>query len=131
MEKIFFEYLNNYRNNGQNAEQSVRFALTGKIEKADNIRYDLGTDCLNYQIKSARATVCKGTNLNEYLDRDASTAYIYATKNGTAYIMNRETYTAFVETFGTITRESEKNGGKEKIRLGHETEKMIEWLERN
>jgi hypothetical protein len=42
--------------------------------------------------------------------------------------MNRTEYTAFVETFGTVTCESAKNGGHEKIRLGHETAKLLEWL---
>lgn len=130
MKKFYFQYLNNYHNHGQNAEQSVRFALTGEIVKADNLRYDLGADCLNYQIKSARATVCKGTNLDSYLDCDASTAYIYATQDGTAYIMDRAEYTAFVKAFGTVTRDSSKNGGAEKIRLSHETAKMREWLEK-
>lgn len=130
MQKIHFQYLNNYHNHGQNAEQSIRFALTGEIVKADNLRYDLGADCLNYQIKSARATVCKGTDLDAYLDKDASTAYIYATQDGIAYIMDRAKYTAFIKEFGTVTRESSKNGGAEKIRLGHETVKMREWLER-
>lgn len=129
MTKFEFTYLNNYTNHGQNAEQSIRFTLTGKIEKADNIAHDKGADCLNYQIKSARATVCKGTDLKAYLDRDASTAYIYASNNGTAYIMSREEYESFVNAFGTITRESNKNGGAEKIRLKHETSAMVEWLE--
>lgn len=123
-----FHYLNNYRNHGQDAEQSVRFTLTGEIAKADNLRYDLGADCLNYQIKSARATVCKGTDLNAYLDRDASTAYIYATADGIAYVMDRFEYTAFVDAFGTITADSAKNGGASKIRLRHETPAMLEWL---
>ena len=130
MTHFSFEYLHNYTNHGQDAEQSVRFTLTGEIAKADNLRHDLGADCLNFQIKSARATVCKGTDLDAYLDRDASTAYIYATEDGTAYIMNRAEYTAFIKAFGTVTRESQKNGGTEKIRLGHETAKMREWLAR-
>lgn len=128
MKKFTFEILNNYKNNGQNLEQSVRKFLTGKLEKADNIAYNKSADCLNYQIKSARATVCKGTDLKAYLALDASTAYIYATKNGIAYIMSRETYIEFCETFGTITRDSTKNGGQTKIRLGHETKALIEWL---
>ena len=128
MKNFHFEYLNNYRNHGQDAEQSIRFALTGEICKADNLRHDLGADCLNFQIKSARATVCKGTDLEAYLDRDASTAYIYATNDGTAYIMDRAEYTEFVKAFGTVTRESASNGGAEKIRLGHESGKMLEWF---
>lgn len=130
MTKFNFTLLNNYKNNGQNIEQSIRFTLTGKIEKADNIAHNKGTDCLEYQIKSARATVCKGRNLKEYLNEDANKAYIYGTLDGTAYIMSRQEYENFIAIFGTLTRESEKNGGGEKIRLGHETKKMREWLGR-
>lgn len=120
-----------YRNAGQKAEQVFRFTLTGKIEKADNLRHDLGADCLNIQIKSARATVCKGTDLKAYLDLDAAERFAYVTANlEKAYIMSREEWEQFCREFGTVTRESEKNGGAEKIRLGHETKKMREWLER-
>ena len=123
-----FNYLNNYTNHGQNAEQSIRFALTGKIEKADNLAHNLGTDCLTYQIKSARASVCKGTNIEEYLADDKASEYIYGTKEGVAYVMSREEYIAFVKEFGTTTRESGKNGGTEKIRLKHETSAMLDYL---
>ena len=117
-----------YKNNGQHCEQWFRFTLTGKVEKADNLAHDKGTDLLHYSIKSARATVCKGTNLKAYLDTDKATEFVYVTKDGTAYIMNRTEYTAFVETFGTVTTESTKNGGQSKIRLGHETTALLEWL---
>lgn len=123
-----FKYLNNYSNHGQDAEQSVRFELTGEIAKADNVRHDLGADCLNYQIKSARATVCKGTDLKAYLDLDASTAYIYADKQGTAWVMNREEYESFCTEFATETRESSQNGGGAKLRLKSESSKMMAWL---
>ena len=117
-----------YTNNGQHLEQVFRYNLTGKIEKADNLAHDKGCDLLHYSIKSARATVCKGTDLETYLNTDKATEFVYITKNLTAYIMNRTEYTAFVETFGTVTCESAKNGGHKKIRLGHETAKMLEWL---
>lgn len=123
-----FNYLNNYTNHGQNAEQSIRYELTGAISKADNVAHDKGTDCLEYQIKSARATVCKGTNLVEYLNNDKASAYIYGTNNGYAFVMDRNEYIDFVNTFGTITKESNKNGGAEKIRLKHETSTMIIWF---
>jgi len=131
MTHFHFDYLNNYANHGQNAEQSVRFTLTGEVCKADNLRHDLGADCLNFQIKSARATVCKGTNLTAYLDTDVSTAYIYATKDGTAYIMNRAEYERFCEKFARVAIESAKNGGHAKLRLGHESKEMKEWLAKN
>ena len=117
-----------YKNNGQHLEQVFRFNLTGEIVKADNIEHDKGTDFGNYSIKSARATVCKGTDLVAYLDTDKATEFVYITKTLTAYIMNRTEYTEFVNLFGTTTTESAKNGGHTKIRLGHETAKMLEWL---
>ena len=42
--------------------------------------------------------------------------------------MSKEEYIAFVKKFGTITKESGKNGGREKIRLQHETSAMLNYL---
>lgn len=118
-----------YKNNGQHAEQIFRFTLTGEIVKADNLNHTLGGDCLDIQVKSARATVCKGTDLTAYLDLDGANRYAYVTADfATAYIMNRTEYTEFVNEFGTVTTESKKNGGHAKIRLGHETARLREWL---
>jgi hypothetical protein len=130
MKKITLaEITRQYKNNGQHAEQVVRFTLTGEITKADNKAYNLASDCLNYQIKSARATVCKGCDLKAYLDADAASGYIYVMADfKTAYIMNRNEYEKFVYAFGTVTRESTKNGGATKIRLNHETNKMKQWF---
>lgn len=129
MTKFFFEYLNNYRNHGQDAEQSIRKALTGETVKADNLAHDKGADCMGYQIKSARATVCKGTDIRAYLATDMATEYIYGTNNGVAYIMSRTEYIEFVEIFGTVTRESTANGGAEKIRLKSESVALLAYLE--
>jgi hypothetical protein len=128
MTKFFFEYLNNYANHGQNAEQSVRKALTGEVVKADNLAHNKGADCLGYQIKSARATVCKGTDIRAYLATDCATEYIYCTNDGTAYIMSRTEYIEFVEVFGTVTRESSRNGGATKIRLKSESVALLAYL---
>ena len=117
-----------YRNNGQHAEQWFRYTLTGKTERADNLAHDKGADCMGYQIKSARATVCKGTDLVAYLATDMATEYAYVTTDGIAYIMTKTEYIAFVEVFGTVTRESTKNGGAEKIRLKHETPALLAYL---
>ena len=130
MKKFTFEYLGNYHNHGQDAEQSIRLRLTGEICKADNVEHSKGTDCLSYQIKSARATVCKGTDLKAYLDMDASKEFIYGCNDGTAYIMNRAEYESFVKAFGTVTTDSRANGGGAKIRLKSESKAMREWLER-
>lgn len=130
MKKFFFEYLNNYANHGQNAEQSIRKVLTGETAKADNIPHDKGADCLGYQIKSARATVCKGTDIRAYLATDYATEYIYGTNDGIAYIMSRSEYIEFVEMFGTVTKESSRNGGAEKIRLKSESVALLNYLEK-
>lgn len=118
-----------YKNNGQHAEQVIRFTLTGEICKADNLRHDLGGDVLDIQVKSAKATVCKGYDLDAYLAIDGANRYAYVTKDfETAYIMNRDEYKEFVNEFGTRTHESQKNGGGEKIRLLDESRRMLEWL---
>ena len=122
-------FVRQYSNNGQHLEQLFRFALLGSIEKADNLAHDKGADCLGYQVKSARATVCKGTDLIAYLATDKASEFVYVTKSEIAYIMSREEYIAFVEQFGTVTCDSAKNGGQVKTRLGHETAKLLQWLE--
>jgi hypothetical protein len=117
-----------YKNNGQHMEQWTRFTLTGETAKADNLAHDKGADCLGYQIKSARATVCKGTDIRAYLATDKATEYIYATADGIAYVMTRIEYIEFVEMFGTVTRESTANGGAEKIRLKSESVALLAYL---
>ena len=119
-----------YKNSGQHAEQVVKYNLLGTIEKADNTPYYKSGDINDLQIKSARATICKGLNLLEHLEKDKATNYGYVIKDfSKMFVMNREEYVEFVTIFGTITRESEKNGGAEKIRLKSESRAMIEWLE--
>ena len=122
------DFTRQYRNNGQHVEQWVRYTLTGETAKADNLEHDKGTDCLTYQIKSARATVCKGTDIRAYLATDCATEYIYATTDGIAYVMSRTEYIAFVEVFGTVTRESSRNGGATKIRLKSESVALLTYL---
>ena len=118
-----------YTNNGQHAEQVMRFTLTGKIQKADNTPHTEGGDILDIQIKSARATVCKGTDIQAYLALDGANRFAYVTKDFEhAYIMNKTEYIEFVKEFGYVTRDSKKNGGREKIALGHESKKMLEWF---
>lgn len=118
-----------YKNNGQHAEQIARYTLTGRIEKADNRPHDLGGDIGNIQVKSARATVCRGTDIEQYLNEDGATAWGYVTEDfETMYIMDRKEWEKFVKMFGTITFESKKNGGFQKIRLKSESQEMKRWL---
>ena len=120
-----------YKNNGQEAERVFRFAMTGEIAKADNLAHNLATDCLNYQVKSARATVCRGTDIEAYVATEVATEFAYVSADfATAYIMSKAEYIEFVKQFGTVTTESAKNGGHRKIRLKAEGKEMREWLAR-
>lgn len=119
-----------YKNNGQHAEQVVKYNLLGTIEKADNTPFYKSGDINNLQIKSARATVCKGLDLFEHLAKDKATNYGYVIKDfSKMFVMNRAEYIEFVTIFGTVTRESTKNGRAEKIRLKSESRAMVKWLE--
>lgn len=124
----YIEIERTYRNNGQHLEQVVRFNLTGEISKADNRKATECGDCLDYQIKSARATICKGTDIKAHLDSDAATAYIYVTAELVGYTMSKAEYLEFTTEFATLTRESKANGGAEKMRLKSESKAMLEWL---
>ena len=129
MEKFAIIQKSTLRNSGQRAEQNIRFTLTGKMVKPDNIPATAAGDCLGYQIKSARATICKGTDIAEHLKHDAAAAYIYGTLAGTGYIMSRSEYLEFATAFATITRDSEKNGGAIKMRFKSESKALLRWLE--
>ena len=119
-----------YTNNGQHAEMCLRYTLTGKIEKADNRPATECADCLDIQIKSARATVCKGLNLDAYLANDRAKRYAYVLADfSKAYIMEPEEYKAFCRAFATPTRESTANGGGDKLRLKSESKALRAWLQ--
>ena len=118
----------NYKNNGQRLEQITRFNLTGEVSKADNRKATECGDCLGYQIKSARATICKGTDIKAHIESDAAIGYIYVTAELIGYAMSKAEYLEFATEFATLTRESSKNGGAEKMRFKSESKAMLEWL---
>ena len=125
------QYLNiksEYKNNGQRLEQIARFNLTGELAKADNRKATECGDCNGYQIKSARATICKGTDLATHIENDAAIGYIYITAELVAYTMSKAEYLEFATQFATLTKESAKNGGAEKLRFKSESKALLEWL---
>lgn len=130
MKKIALLPINRtYTNNGQHAEQVARYTLTGEICKADNKPFNTSTDCGIYQIKSARATVCKGLDIRAHVAKDKASAYIYVGADfTTAWIMSKEEYIAFCERFGQVTTDSKQNGGQIKIRLSKESKAMRAYL---
>ena len=124
-----YEIERTYSNNGQHAEQVARYTLTGVICKADNKPFNAGADCLDIQIKSARATICKGLDIEKHLELDCANRYGYVTKDfSKMYLMNKAEYLEFCNLFATVTRDSTRNGGAIKLRLKDETKAMLEWL---
>lgn len=116
-----------YKNNGQHAEQVFRYTMCGKVCKADNRE---GADYQDIQIKSSRATVCKGTDIARHIAQDIAQRYAYITSDfASAYVMTKKEYYDFTSQFSTTTTESKKNGGAIKTRLKEENSKMIQYLE--
>ena len=130
MEKISLVKIDRqYKNNGQHCEQRFIYTLSGELRKADNKPYTTGGDYGDIQIKSARATICKGTDLTKHLKEDGANRYAYVVDElDIAYLMNTAEYFDFCTNFGYITRESQKNGGAEKIVLKHESKALLRWL---
>ena len=119
-----------YRGNGQHAEQMFRFTLTGEVCKADNVPFWVAADCLDFQVKSARATVCRGTDIAAHIARDAANRYAYVISDfSMAYIMTPTEWLEFTTLFSEVTRDSQKNGGHIKTKLRKESKAMREWLE--
>ena len=118
-----------YKNNGQHAEQVARYTLTGEVCKADNKPFTAGGDCGDIQIKSARATICRGTDIKAHIAIDGANRYGYVNASFTVmYLMDADEWFEFASLFGTVTRESKANGGAIKMRLKAEGREMTEWL---
>ena len=117
-------------NIGQRAEFVMRYTATGKTERADNRKATESADLFDIQIKTAKATVCKGTDIAKYIDESKAERYAYARIDcSTAYIMTKAEFVEFLAKFGTKDKASAKNGGGEVIRVKNESLKMLEWLE--
>lgn len=129
--KFHFNRLGYYnKNNGQDLEQSARYYLTGEIVKADHVPFWVAGDCLNYQIKSAKATICTDCTLDEYLERSAAEMYLYCTLNGDAYEMSPAQFREFVIQFSYASTSSKDSQGVRHatIRLKGESQALLRWL---
>jgi len=129
-------------NAGDRAEENFDFLLNGRISGKNSLGYDRGSDVehdgVGYSVKSSHFTLAaagllKGDDmtakLNFYFATVHSSKVAYISKDGNAYIMNMVEFREFLEVFGTLERESEKNGGGLKVRCKAESKKMIDWLE--
>lgn len=130
-----------YKNFGQHAEQLMAYTLTGEIRKHDNgVRYDRESDIPEYHmsVKSARFSLmssccCVAQTFEgiiaEYMANTVSKCVAYVSATGKAYIMNMVEFEAFLYRFCKLTKDSQKSGGRYKVRMQEETGKVIRWLE--
>lgn len=129
--------LNISHNAGINAEQSLRYFLHGYTTAHDNRRFDKASDIDNISVKSARFSLAQGGLLNgsdletmvdDYFSRVHSTEFAYVTRCFIVYIMNAEEFREFLMKFCYVARDSQKNGGKLKVRAKNEGMEMLLWF---
>ena len=141
MTYITIQNVSTKKNNGDRAEENFDFAMNGFISGKDSLGYDVADDVthngIGYSVKSnhfslASANLIKGETmtekLNYYFETVHSTKAVYVTKDNIAYIMNMNEFREMLEAFGTLERESNKNGGGLKVRCKAESKKMRDWL---
>ena len=117
-----------YKNNGQEAERLFALTLTGENRRADNRKG--GADVEEYQVKTFRATVCKGDRV-EMIKVEYAEAKRFAfvdIEEMVWYDLSIEQMIRFAERFGEITRESTKTGGQIKMRLNRRFEEQRVYL---
>ena len=129
------------RNNGDAREENFDYMLNGKITGKDSLPFDVASDVthmgVGYSVKSdhftlVSARLVSGDNmadiLDQYFARVHSTLWAYITRDYAAYVMDMAEFREFLETFATLERESQKNGGGVKVRCRAESRKMLDWL---
>lgn len=117
-----------YKNNGQEAERLFALTLTGENRKADNKKG--GADVGIYQVKSFRATVCKGHDIEQILvEYEKAERFAFVDiEEMVWYDLSKIEFVRFAEAFKELTRESKSNGGKEKIRLNRRINEQRAYL---
>ena len=132
------------KNTGDRKEYALATTFGKKWEYHNDKRYDRFSDIENMNghnisVKSDSFTLMSGSltegrdNLDDilslYLEKTHSDTAAYITADYKAFIMNMSEFAAFIRKFGRVFRESAKNGGAYKIRMLHESKKMVKWLE--
>lgn len=132
----------NYKSNGQHKEQALAYVLTGEIRKADKVPFYMGSDIPEYgmSVKSSKFSLMNGNACEsqtfegiceEFFAKVVSTKFAYVTNDMVAYVMNTEQFRQFVYMFCGLERESQKNGGRYKVKMRAESKKTIAWLVEN
>ena len=93
-------------NNGQYAQAIADYTLMKKDRASDSVKFDEGSDIpeLRVSVKAERFTLALNVNgetvteqVTDYLNRVHSTGWIYVSKNGYGYGMNKAEFTEFLK----------------------------------
>ena len=93
-------------NNGQYAQAIADYTLMRKDRASDSVKFDEGSDIpeLRVSVKAERFTLALNVNgetvteqVTDYLNRVHSTGWIYVSKNGYGYGMNKAEFTEFLK----------------------------------
>lgn len=127
-------------NAGQQAEHAFKEVKRFAQVVALNARYDIASDVeqVALSIKSARFTLANGNlmqgetleqMIDYYIKTTAAQRTAYITKDNRVFYMTHNELKAFLFQFGKLEKDSQMNGGKVKVRMGHETKAVLAWLE--
>lgn len=124
-----------YMNAGQFKQIARVATLFGRIEKPDNVRYDVDSDIpeLHESIKSSKATLVNmhlgddlESTLEFYFAHTASKVHSWVTivdDDLVTYIMNNDEFKEFTKVYGWYDND------RKVVRYKAESGKMIKWLE--
>ena len=127
------ETFRNYKNFGQHAEQVLAYTLTGEIRKADKVPFYMGSDIPEYEmsVKSSKFSLMNGNACESQTFEGICEEFFAKVVSMVVYIMNIEQFRQFVYLFCGLERESQKNGGRYKVKMRAESKKTLAWLEKN
>lgn len=138
--KLAYAEKHEKENNGYWKERLVACQLGGESDhRKDKTPFYMGSDIesLHMSVKSARFTLASGNinhgetleeKISDYIDRTVSTCVAYVTNDLIAYIMDMTEFANFMRRFCKLEAESSKNGGAMKVKCGHETQDLLNWL---
>lgn len=139
--QLNYEEKMNKENNGYWKERLVACQIGGEVEhKKDKTPFYMDSDVrsLHMSVKSARFTLASGNinrgatleeKIQDYIARTASTTVAYVTNDLLVYIMTLDEFADFMRAFCKLEKDSTKNGGAYKVKCGHESAALIEWLQ--
>ena len=145
MNRFSINHVSTAINNGIAREHDLcaYYGITRTLH--DHSAYDKDSDIvaagLNISVKASgfslmSGSLCEGLEdfdgiWNLYESRVHSDHFAYVTSEYEVYMMNIAEFKSFIYMFGALERESQKNGGKVKIKCRKESKKMLAWLDSN